>query len=235
LLDMLLIPSKYIHVLYLQAFLSILKNSGNREYICDAVIINSTHVLTPSECVIRLRKDASTTKKVIVTIGKPVNELRQSLDFSQARCGQEYSMDLSSLFISDSMLITLVRKGYALFRVRGQIRQDLCTCRVCLPTEDDFHRLTTSSNCYVSGFLDNGTLKTESALCRSNTFSIHFFHRNICRKQSQRQKIIYQPGPTKLSNKFNFIGNVPVSTIAPESFCKTGRQNSQQTSLQRYP
>lgn len=143
-------------VRFLQAFISILRTTGDREYICDAVIFNSTHLLTPSECALKLKKSSSSqTKRVFVTIGKPVNELRQSLDFSQTRCGQEYQVDVS-MFQSDAILGTLVRKGFALFRIEGQIQKDHCTCRVCLPTEYDRERLTTSSSCYVSGFVNNG-------------------------------------------------------------------------------
>ncbi|OQV25895.1 hypothetical protein BV898_00039 [Hypsibius exemplaris] len=174
------------------ASLSILRTTGERNYMSDAVIFNSSHILFPMEGVMRLRKELTTTaKRVILTIGKPVYELRQSLDFSQARCGQEYSIAMEDV-LSNSLLATLVHKGYALLPIhQGRILPDPCTCRVCLPTQDDLFRLTTSSICYVSGFVNtaSGKGKKSSTSLDLLVYKTNLISVQMCSKLLEPQRL----------------------------------------------
>ena len=124
------------------------KSSGIDQHICDAVIVNSSYIMTPSECLLKLKKDLGKFKRVMALIGRPVDVFRQSLDFSQPRCGQEYTVNIEALSRDN-----VVRHGYGFLEVDGKILKDRCTCRVCLPSSNDLESLTTSSRCFASGFI----------------------------------------------------------------------------------
>ncbi|GAU91594.1 hypothetical protein RvY_03820-2 [Ramazzottius varieornatus] len=194
-------------VCWMASLMGILKSNGMNQHVCDAVIFNSTHVMTPAECLLRVKKDLAKYKRVLAMVGKPVHVFRQSLDFSQPRCGQEYAVLIGGeVFRADgAMLGRITKKGYVFLQVDGNILKDRCTCRVCLPTYGDLAGLTTSSRCYASGFVptDSGERKKgvkdrSSALLTLDTFRTNLVSPSACRillapqklQEEQTEKII---------------------------------------------